>query len=61
MLTKIRTLFKNESGATAIEYTILIALAATVIIGSMTPIRTAVGTIFTNVQTSLTTAATPAQ
>jgi pilus assembly protein Flp/PilA len=51
-MSKFVTRFmKNESGATAIEYGLIVALIAVVIIGTVT-------TIGTNLKTSFTTAAT---
>lgn len=57
MLSTIRSLLKDESGATAIEYALLLAGVAVVILGSMTGIGTSIGTIFTRVKEGLTTAA----
>jgi pilus assembly protein Flp/PilA len=47
-MKKLMKLFKNESGATAIEYGLIAALIAVVII-------TAVGTVGTNLTTTFTT------
>jgi pilus assembly protein Flp/PilA len=47
-MKKLMNLFKNESGATAIEYGLIAALIAVVII-------TAVGTVGTNLETTFTT------
>lgn len=50
-MKKLMKLFKNESGATAIEYGLIAALIAVVII-------TAVGTVGTNLTTTFTTIGT---
>ena len=47
-MKKLMKLFKNESGATAIEYGLIAALIAVVVI-------TAVGTVGTNLTTTFTT------
>jgi pilus assembly protein Flp/PilA len=44
---------KNESGATAIEYGLIAALIAVVIIGAVTAVGTNLSTTFTTVSTSL--------
>ena len=44
---------KNESGATAIEYGLIAALIAVVIIGAVTSTGGAVSTTFGNVATAL--------
>ena len=44
---------KDESGATAIEYGLIVALIAVVIIGAVTTIGTNMNTKFTTVSTSL--------
>ncbi|WP_448206879.1 Flp family type IVb pilin [Azospirillum sp. sgz302134] len=51
----IRKLFKNESGATAIEYAILCALVAVFIIGAFG----GVGSQITSIGSKVTTALTP--
>jgi pilus assembly protein Flp/PilA len=50
MLTRF---IKNESGATAIEYGLIAALIAVVIIGAVTAVGTKLSTTFTTVSTSL--------
>ncbi|MBX8827364.1 Flp family type IVb pilin [Ochrobactrum sp. SFR4] len=50
---------KNESGATAIEYGLIAALIAVVIIGAVTMLGTSVATQFFRVGSAIT-AATPA-
>jgi pilus assembly protein Flp/PilA len=44
---------QNESGATAIEYGLIAALIAVVIIGAVTAVGTKLSTTFTTVSTSL--------
>lgn len=52
MKTMIR-FFKNEEGATAIEYGLIAALISVAAIGAMTALGTQLSTLFTTVQTSL--------
>jgi len=49
MTTFVRKFFNDESGATAIEYGLIVALIAVVIIGAVT-------TLGTNLNTTLSTA-----
>jgi pilus assembly protein Flp/PilA len=44
---------KNESGATAIEYGLIAALIAVVIIGGVTAVGTNLSTTFNNLSTTL--------
>ena len=44
---------RDESGATAIEYGLIAALIAVVIIGAVTALGTNLSTTFTNVSTAL--------
>lgn len=54
MLIKLmKTLRKNEAGATAIEYGLIAALVSIVAIGALTTIGTNLTTTFTTVGTSL--------
>ncbi len=46
-------IFKNEKGATAIEYGLIAALIAVAAIGSMTSVGGALTTTFTEVATNL--------
>ncbi|AEF24407.1 Flp family type IVb pilin [Pseudomonas fulva] len=50
---KIRAFFKNEEGASAIEYSIIAALIAVVMVGSATTVGTDVKSVFTSVSTAL--------
>ncbi|HEX4861356.1 MAG TPA: Flp family type IVb pilin [Rhizomicrobium sp.] len=43
----------NEDGATAIEYGLIAALIAVVVIGAVTAVGTGLSTTFTNVSTSV--------
>ncbi len=52
MKTMIR-LFKDENGATAIEYGLIAALISVVAIGALTTIGNNLNTTFTSVGTSL--------
>jgi pilus assembly protein Flp/PilA len=45
--------FKDESGATAIEYGLIAALIAVVIIGGVTAVGTGLSTTFANLSGSL--------
>jgi pilus assembly protein Flp/PilA len=52
----IRKLFKNEKGATAIEYGLIAALIAVAAITALTAVGTQLNTTFTSVSTNLSTA-----
>ena len=45
--------WKNESGATAIEYGLIAALIAVVIIGGVTAVGSSLSTTFTNLSSNL--------
>jgi len=45
--------FADESGATAIEYGLIAALIAVVVIGAVTAVGTQLSTTFTNVSTAV--------
>ncbi len=51
----IKKLFKNEDGATAIEYGLIAALIAVAAITAMTRLGTNLSNTFTKVSNSLTT------
>jgi len=53
----LRALIKDERGVTAMEYGLIAALVAVVIIGSVTAIGTKLETAFTSISTALTPAA----
>ena len=52
-MAKFRKLFKNEEGATAIEYGLIAALIAVAIIGSVTTVGTALDSTFSTVGDAL--------
>jgi pilus assembly protein Flp/PilA len=56
MFKKLESLLKNESGATAIEYGLIAALIAIVIITALGYIGTNLNTQFTSVASSLNAA-----
>jgi pilus assembly protein Flp/PilA len=53
MHTIFKAFSKNESGATAIEYGLIAALIAVVIITGVTAVGTKLSTTFTNLSTTL--------
>ena len=57
MLNIIRKLKKNRAGATAIEYGLIAALVSVAAIGALTSLGGSLKTIFTDVSTTLDTAA----
>ena len=52
-MLRIRKLIKNSKGATAIEYGLIAALIAVVIIGGVTAVGTGLSTTFANLSGSL--------
>jgi pilus assembly protein Flp/PilA len=52
-MTTFKRLIKNDSGATAIEYGLIAALIAVVIIGAVTVVGTSLSTTFTTVSSNL--------
>jgi pilus assembly protein Flp/PilA len=53
MRNVLLSFFKDESGATAIEYGLIAALIAVVIITGVTAVGTGLSTTFNNLSTSL--------
>lgn len=53
MLSLVKNFVTNESGATAIEYGLIAALIAVVIITAVTAVGTKLSTTFTSVSTAL--------
>jgi pilus assembly protein Flp/PilA len=53
MRTILRNFWNNQSGATAIEYGLIAALIAVVIITGVTAVGTKLSTTFTNISTTL--------
>jgi pilus assembly protein Flp/PilA len=56
MLAKFSKLIRDENGATAIEYGLIAALIAVVIIGALTAVGTNLTGVFTAVSNKLTAA-----
>ncbi len=56
-MEKIRNFFKDESGASAVEYGLLVALIAVVIIGAVSALGTSISGAFNSAATSIGTAA----
>jgi pilus assembly protein Flp/PilA len=52
-MEKIRNFFKDESGASAVEYGLLVALIAVVIIGAVTALGTNLSGKFGEVSTAV--------
>ena len=52
-MTKVLKLFRNERGATAIEYGLIAALIAVAAIGAMQGVGTKLNTTFGNVSNAL--------
>jgi len=52
-MTKLTRLFKNENGATAIEYGLIAALIAVAAIAAFTLVGTNLSTIFNTIATKL--------
>ncbi len=55
-LQKLGKFFKDESGAAAVEYGLLVALIAVVIIGAVTTLGTTLSAKFNSVSTSISAA-----
>ncbi len=53
LMAKARLLFKSEEGASAIEYAIVVAMVAVVVVAFVTPLGDRVLAIFNNVLTTL--------
>ena len=58
MKTAIMRFLRDEEGASAIEYALIAAMVAVVLVAFVTPISGAVRTIFTNISNALTGAPT---
>ena len=52
-MTRISTFWRDDSGATAIEYGLIAALISVVIIAAVTLVGTDLQTVFTSVSTAL--------
>ncbi|PZQ59530.1 MAG: Flp family type IVb pilin [Phenylobacterium zucineum] len=58
-MTKFVTRFlKDESGATAIEYGLIAALIAVVLVGALSAVGTSLGSAFNKISTEVDTATT---
>jgi pilus assembly protein Flp/PilA len=53
MTNQIKNFLSDEAGATAIEYGLIAALIAVVIIGAVTVVGTSLSTTFSTVSTSI--------
>ncbi len=53
LISDVRRFAKSEDGATAIEYGLIAALIAVVIIGGITAVGTGLDTLFTDISTAL--------
>jgi pilus assembly protein Flp/PilA len=53
-MERIKNFFKDESGASAVEYGLLVALIAVGLITAMTTLKDNISTSFTNAGTALT-------
>ena len=56
-MERIKNFFKDESGATAVEYGLMVALIAVVIIAAVTTVGTNLRDVFNGVAGSLTAVA----
>ena len=54
MLTYLKSFVRNEEGATMIEYGLMVALIAVVLIGAVTYLGGSVRTTFTNIGGNMT-------
>ena len=57
MLKKIQNFLRDEEGATAVEYGLIVGLIAVLIVGVLTTTGTNLQTLFTTISGALTTAA----
>ena len=55
LLTKVKNFIREEEGASAVEYGLLVAFIAAVIIGSVTLLGNNLSTMFSNVAGSIGT------
>ncbi|WP_405124240.1 Flp family type IVb pilin [Pseudomonas sp. M20] len=53
LMSRTRVFIKNEEGASAIEYAIVVAMVAVVVVAFVTPLGDRVLAIFNNILTSL--------
>ncbi|WP_448190631.1 Flp family type IVb pilin [Azospirillum sp. sgz301742] len=57
MLSTMRSLLKDESGATAIEYALLVAGVGVTLIAAFSGVTDSIKSVLTSVKSTLTTAA----
>lgn len=53
VLARLRNLWTDESGPTATEYAVMLALIIIIALGAITALGTKVSSVFTNVENSL--------
>jgi pilus assembly protein Flp/PilA len=53
MLTTLKSMIRDEEGATMVEYGLLVALIALVALGAVTTLGTHLSTLFNNVANTL--------
>ena len=53
MMNQVKAFMRDEEGATAVEYGVLVALIIAVVVGVIQAIGTKLNTAFTNVSTGL--------
>lgn len=53
MLATLKSMIRDDEGATMVEYGLLVALIALVALGAVTTLGTKLSTLFSNVATSL--------
>lgn len=58
-MEKLVAFWRDEEGATAIEYGLIAGLIAVGLLAALTDIGTKLSVVFTKISTSLTTAGTP--
>lgn len=59
-MISLKRFLKDEGGATAIEYGLIAALVAVVIIGAVTALGTSISGKFTEISTAISNASSPA-
>jgi pilus assembly protein Flp/PilA len=57
MLKKFQSFLRDEEGATAVEYGLILGLIAVIIVATFSGASKPLGEIFTNITTALSTAA----
>lgn len=54
-IDQVKKFIRREDGASGIEYAIVAAMVAVVLVGFMSPVSTSVKSIFTDISSSLST------